>query len=395
MSGVNGAAVAGAILPCLIYLLTRAKGPRRTLLLRWWSAAVVLGTFWWAASLALLAKYGFPFLPFTESASVTTATTSLTRVLRGASHWVAFLTVDGQSWWRAGWAVATGPLVIVATAMIAGFGLAGLARRDLAERRFLGYCAIVGVAILCSGFAAELGAPGAEFVRIALDGPLAPLRNLHKFDPGLRLAVALGVAHLLAVWRLRQIQAAKPTIWTDLRPAMARIVTAGALVLVVGSAGMAGLPSQGSIEKLPDYWRQTAAWLDRNAGDSSTLLVPGSNFGEYAWGRTMDEPIQPLLNSRWAVRALVPGGSTGNARLLAAIDERLAAGAASPGLPQMLSRLGVRYLVVRNDLSRPLSGVAWPILVHRTIDGTAGLSKVARCPVRQPPLARDGLRAGP
>ncbi len=376
MSGVNGAAVAGGVLPCLIYLLTRAKGPRRTQLLRWWSATVVLGTFWWVASLALLAKYGFPFLPFTESAAVTTGTTSLSRVLRGASHWVAYLAVDGETWWRAGWTIATVPLLVVTTAVVAGFGLAGLARRDLVERRFLGYLAVTGVAILCSGFAAELGAPGAEFVRTALDGPLAPLRNLHKFDVGLRLAVAFGVAHLLAVWRGRAAQ--RPIAgFSDWRPALARVVTAGAMLLVVASAGLSGLPNTGSIEKLPQYWRQTASWLDRNAADSSTLLVPGSNFGEYVWGRTMDEPIQPLLEARWAVRGLVPSGSTGNARILAAIDERLAAGAASPGLPEVLSRLGVEYLVVRNDLSRPLSGVAWPILVHRTLDGTDGLRKVA------------------
>src|SRR5918993_741612 len=42
-----------------------------------------------------------------------------------------------------------------------------------------------------------------------------------------------------------------------------------------------------------------------------------------------------------------------------------------------MGRVGVRYLVVRNDLSRPLSGVAWPIVVHRTLDTTPGLRRVA------------------
>ncbi|GAB3950668.1 hypothetical protein GCM10027614_51460 [Micromonospora vulcania] len=105
--------------------------------------------------------------------------------------------------------------------------------------------------------------------------------------------------------------------------------------------------------------------------------MPGSNFAEYDWGRSLDEPVQPLLDKPWAVRSLVPAGSAGNARLLSAIDDRLAAGTASPGLADVLGRLGVRYLLVRNDLRQPVGAFAWPLLVHRTLDSAPGLFRVA------------------
>src|SRR6516164_6395709 len=73
-SGTNAACTAAALLPAVIYILTRPAGGRWRLL-AWWAPAVVLATLWWSVPLALLAKYGVSFLPYTESASVTTSAT--------------------------------------------------------------------------------------------------------------------------------------------------------------------------------------------------------------------------------------------------------------------------------------------------------------------------------
>lgn len=377
MGGVNGASVACAVLPSLLFLLTRARGPGRRRLLGWWLAALVAATFWWLVPLLLLQRYGFPFLPYTESAAVTTGTTSLPAALRGATHWVGYLGVDGLPWWRSGWELATVPWLAVVTGLIACVGLAGLARRDLPERRFLIFAAVMGFLTLTAGNAADGGAAFAGPVREVLDGPLAALRNLHKFDVVLRLPLALATAHLLgSVGRSALPQWVRLPAGLAPRRTLAGL-TAAAVVAVSAAAGTAGLTAAGGFAALPEQWRQAAAYLDRNAGTSTTLLLPGSNFGEYNWGRPMDEPIQPLLKSRWAVRSLVPAGSAGNARLLMAIDQRLAAGASSPGLAEVFARLGVHYLVVRNDLRPTAGGMAWPVLVHRTLDGTPGLVKVA------------------
>ncbi|MCX5068166.1 alpha-(1-_3)-arabinofuranosyltransferase family protein [Micromonospora lupini] len=377
MGGANGAAAACAVLPAFLYLVTRAPGWRRIRLLAWWTVAMVVATFWWLVPLLLLQRYGFPFLPYTESAAVTTSVTSLPSAVRGATQWVGYLAVDGVPWWRSGWALVTTSWMVVLTGLIACIGLAGLARRDLPERRFLLVGALVGLLTLTAGNLSDGGAAFAATVREALDGPLGALRNLHKFDVVLRLPLALATAHMLdTVGRIAVIRRfTRPTTMAPRRVALG--VTAVALLAVTSGAASAGLPAGGGFWAVPDHWRQATGWLDRHAGPGTTLLVPGSNFAEYDWGRSLDEPVQPLLDSPWAVRSLVPGGSAGNARLLSAIDDRLAAGTASPGLADVLARLGVRYLLVRNDLRQPVGGFAWPVLVHRTLDSAPGLIRVA------------------
>ncbi|WFF01990.1 alpha-(1-_3)-arabinofuranosyltransferase family protein [Micromonospora sp. WMMD964] len=377
MGGANGAAAACAVLPAFLYVVTRAPGKRRLRLLACWTVAMVAATFWWLAPLLLLQRYGFPFLPFTESAAVTTGVTSLPEAVRGATHWVGHLVVDGLPWWPSGWALATVPWMALLTGLVACIGLAGLARRDLPERRFLLVAALVGLLTLTAGNLSSGGAPFAASVREALDGPLGALRNLHKFDVVIRLPLALATAHMLDTVGLIAVirRFSRPTGMAPRRVALG--VTAAALVAVAAGAGSAGLTAGGGFPALPEHWRQATGWLDRNAGPGTTLLVPGSNFAEYDWGRSLDEPVQPLLDSPWAVRSLVPAGSAGNARLLSAIDERLASGTVSPGLADVLARLGVRYLLVRNDLRQPVGAVAWPLLVHRTLDSAPGLSRVA------------------
>ncbi|MBB5478116.1 arabinofuranan 3-O-arabinosyltransferase [Micromonospora parathelypteridis] len=377
MGGANGAAAACAVLPAFLFVVTRAPGKRRVRLLACWTVAMVAATFWWLAPLLLLQRYGFPFLPFTESAAVTTGVTTLPEAVRGATHWVGHLAVDGVPWWPSGWSLVTVPWMVLLTGLIACIGLAGLARRDLPERRFLLIAALVGLLTLTAGNLSDGGAPFAATVREALDGPLGALRNLHKFDVVIRLPLALATAHMLDTVGLIAVirRFSRPTGMAPRRVALG--ITAVALVAVGTGAGSAGLTAGGGFPALPEHWRQATGWLDRHAGPGTTLLVPGSNFAEYDWGRSLDEPVQPLLDSPWAVRSLVPAGSAGNARLLSAIDDRLAAGAVSPGLADVLARLGVRYLLVRNDLRQPVGAIAWPLLVHRTLDSTPGLFKAA------------------
>ena len=364
--GINAAAELAVLVVPLVYLLTRARGRRKWRLLGWWLGCTAAACFWWIVPLLLMSRYVFSFIDYVESASTTTQTTSLTNILRGASNWVGFTPVDGIPWWPAGFTLSTAPWLIVLTGLVAALGLLGLGRRALPERTFLLATLLIGVAIMVMGHRSTIAPPFADGLRGMFDTWLAAFRNIHKFDALVRLPLALGLASLLA---------GPLPKW---RPALT-LVTLGALAGTFIPVLSAGLAARGSFDNIPVYWRQAGDWINRNAGENTVLAVPGARFGEYIWGRTIDEPMQPLLRARWASRMIVPNGSAGLARLMEAIDDRFASGYGSPGLSTVLSRMGVRFLLVRNDLQRTKERgtEVWPSRVHEALARTPGVRKVA------------------
>ena len=93
-------------------------------------------------------------------------------------------------------------------------------------------------------------------------------------------------------------------------------------------------------------------------------MLPATGFGQYTWGRTVDEPMQSLAESPWAVRNQVPLGSEGNTRFMDAVHDALADGRGSAGLADFLARGGYRFLLLRNDIAREPTG-APPLTVLR------------------------------
>ena len=397
--GINATATVAVLVVPFLYLVTRPRGSFRIRLLAWWSAATAAATAWWLAPLLLTGTYGFSWLTYTEKAETTTGPTGLINVLRGAERWVNYLIVDGQVWWPVGHGLSVSPVPVICTGVIAALGLAGLLGRLLPERTFLLVTLLSGVAILSIGHISDLPGPLAAQMRELLDGPLAPLRNLHKFDAVVRLPLALGLAHVLVV-AARKTAAAGAGGGGRVRGLGGGPAPAGALsgamsggtlkalvslpvaaAVALGGVGVTaashGLSGPGEFEQVPRHWRDAASWINARAGQQGVLAVPGAPFGEYLWGRPMDDIVQPLLTARWGVRQLVPAGSPGYTRALDAIDRQVRSGKASPGLGEFLGRMGIRYVLVRNDLRRETLRGAWPARVHRALDDSPGLRRAA------------------
>ncbi|MCU1595218.1 MAG: hypothetical protein JWO12_2610, partial [Frankiales bacterium] len=366
MGAVNAAAVLAALPPAVLWLLTRARGPRRRSLMRWWFGSLALATSWWVVPLLLLGKYSPPFLDYIENSSITTSVTSLVEALRGTSDWVAYVDGSRGPTWPLGSALLTTAVAVFYSAVVLAGGLVGLTRKQIPEHLWLVLCLLLGVAAVTAGHTADVQGVFAGTERDLLDGALAPFRNVHKFDVVLRIPLVLGLVHVVAT---------RPSP-TRLRPLA---VKAAVIAAVIGAALpvlTTGLAPRRPFDEIPGYWKQTAAWLDQHSSKGSALLLPGSAFPEYLWGSTNDEPLQVLSHSRWAVRGAVPLTPGGTIRYLDAIEQRLATGTPSIGLADDLARAGIHYLVVRNDLDYGAANATRPLLVHEAVAASPGIQRV-------------------
>lgn len=378
MGAVNAVATAAACLPAFLWWAAHARSARWRRFTAWWIPCLVLACAWWISALVLLGSVSPPFLDFIESSRVTTRWTSLVEVLRGADGWTPF--VDPSR--MAGTGLVSYPVLVLATGASAAVGLAGLCLRRTPFRGLLATILVVGVLGLCVGYAGPLGGPFAEPAREFLDAAGAPLRNVHKLDPLVRMPLALGVASALAALPARSRSFFSALARPERRPAAPIAIVVLMAVALSASASWTGRIAPGKpYRDLPDYWRSASSWLRGQLATAPpgarVLVAPGSPWADQVWGLTRDEPIQALADFPWAVRDAIPLAPPGAIRSLDAVQRLFADGRPSPGLADMLLEQGFAYLVLRNDLDPESSHSTRPILAHQTVEGSPGLRKVA------------------
>ena len=319
MGAVNATATIAACLPAAIILAYRRA---------WLPGLVWLGgcaavSAWWIIPLLILGRYSPPFTEFIESSYVTTRWLNLPEILRGATSWAPFVDTERV----AGYQIATEPVFVLVTMAIAAVGIYGLAKLP----RVWAAMALIGVAIL--------GTHAAWYLD-ALDGPLAALRNLHKFDPLLRIPLLLGFARALSTVDLPR----------NLHPSRRQAVGVAAILLVLSSLAPAlsgRLLPQGAYDKVPEYWQEATDFINENAQGTRALIYPPASFARQDWGWTRDEPAQPLLEVPWAVRDAIPLVPP---EAIRGLDGVMAAIEHDPdSATQALGRLGIGTIILRHD----------------------------------------------
>ncbi|WP_080791712.1 alpha-(1-_3)-arabinofuranosyltransferase domain-containing protein [Corynebacterium pacaense] len=317
MGAVNATATLAALLPAAIILAYR----RALIHGLAWGAGILAVNAWWIGPLIILGRYAPPFTEFIESAAVTTHWLTPVEILRGATSWTPF--VDTER--RAGYLLVNEPLFVMLTVLVAAGGLTGLA---LMRRRGL-WVLMLSIGLLI------LGAAHLEVVRSFLDGPGAPLRNLHKFDVLVRMPLMVGVAALGGV-----LEPPRSSLLT--RRQAGFVLVALVAVGATAPAWSARLLPRGTWTAVPDYWYQATAFLNEHASGTRTLILPGAPSARQTWGWTRDEPAQPLLDVPWAVRDAIPLVPPEAIRGLDGLDASLS--------NEALRRIGVGAVIVRHDL---------------------------------------------
>jgi arabinofuranan 3-O-arabinosyltransferase len=372
MGGANGAVTIYALIVPALYLLTRAPSPRKRSLIGWWVVCVALATAWWAIPLLFLGKYGFNFLPFIEQSATTSSTSSATTALSGSSIWTAYVSLGVGGWNQAGLTLTTGPIMIIAAGLTAAAGLCGLASKEIRERRFLVVSLAVASVIAMATYWGPLGGPFSRILLPILNGPLAPFRSVYKLEPAIALPLALGIAyslHRVVQWRPRRVAR---TTW--------RIAAGFAAVAVLASlAGpyfMGRATNNYAFAGIPSYWYKVADFLAKESPRNTALVLPATTHAQYVWGWSVDQPLEALARSPWSADMDVPYGGAGSTRMVDAIELALRTGTPSPGLPALLRRSGIKYIVVTNDMEYQLSDSPSPYQVHQVLE-SSGLEPVA------------------
>ena len=378
MGAVNAVASLAACLPAIIWWACHRPNRLWWRFTAWWSLASAMAVAWWVIALVLLGRISPPFLDFIESSGVTTQWTSLTEVLRGTSAWTPFVAPNST----AASSLVSQPVAVLATILIAAGGLAGLTLPSMPARGRLVTMLMIGLVLMTAGYAGGLGSPLAQQVQTFLDATGAPLRNVHKLEPVIRIPLVLGVVHLLGRIPLPGSVARPVWVRAFAHPENDKRLTVGIVVLsalmVATSLAWTGrLTPPGAFRAIPDYWHQAADWLTHNDTQGRVLVVPGAPFANQVWGNSHDEPLQVLGEFPWGVRDSIPLTPPQTIRALDSVQRLFAAGRPSAGLADTLARQGIAYVVVRNDLDPDTSRSARPLLVHRAVDGSPGLQKVA------------------
>ncbi len=372
IGGTNASVVLDVLIAPALWLFLMCRGPGAWKLRVWWAGAVGAAILWWVTALLLQARYSINFLPYTETANVTTLVTSLAETIRGTPDWFDYLR-SGALTTDSGWTYVTAPVVLVGSLVIAGLGVAGLARARVPARRFWLACLAIGVVAIAAAYPEEPNGILAKTYVHLLTGVLGPLRNVTKFEPLVRLPLAIGVACLLpALMRRPGTERRK---WGRTLSTGVALVTTAAIAIAAAPLGLIRIYSNTDFA-VPAYWKTAASWLAQNATDTRTLLLPGTAFAEYKWGNPRDEPLLWLGKTDWAVRDLIPFGSVNSTRWLDAIEAQLGQRAA-PNLAATLARGGMGYVLVRNDLA-PNASDTPPSSdqIHAAL-ASAGLKRIA------------------
>jgi Alpha-(1->3)-arabinofuranosyltransferase len=216
------------------------------------------------------------------------------------------------------------------------------------ERLLFGLLTVVGAAIVVGGFPPDSPPPFGELLFRTFDAlpSLKGFRGTYKAGA----VLALGLAGLLGIG-VAALSRRLPTRRWKFAAAIVAVIAFCTATFPFWTGSL--YRTKENLTAIPQHYRDATAWLDRQSGEGRVLILPSTIEAVYTWGAAGDDIFDSLLERPHIVRAQVDAqmGTAQAANLLAAVDDYVNSGEYQAGaLAPIARRLGIRYVMLRNDL---------------------------------------------
>ncbi len=286
----------------------------------------------------------------TESPEVAGSVSSWAESLRGLGFWVSYLRIRGDLVRPDEAVLASNAWFILVSFTVPVVAMLSLWALQTRVRLLFGAMLAIGTVVMVGPFPLDDPSPwGRAWLWAAHEVPgFAALRSTYKVGA----TYSFGVSTLFALG----VVAAATGRGGRRTPARSRAVgVAAAVAIVIGAfpfwSGNLYDPELQVTDGIPGYWMDAMDWLDDQPGDTRVLTLPGLTRARYRWGSPGDDIIDTWLARPHVENIAVPLTTPVPADLLEAIDVGAFDGNYEQGLlAPILRRIGVEYVLIRNDL---------------------------------------------
>ena len=313
-------------------------------------ALTLAASAWWISGLWAQGGYGLNILKYTETMRVVSRTTMPNEVLRGLGYWFFYGRDRLGPWIEASTGYTQRPLLILVSYAIPAMAFLAAAFVRWRHKVYFMLVVVVGAVVAVGAHPYDSPTPvGAAFKKLSQTSSVAfALRSTGRAVP----LVVLGLAGLIAAGVTAAVGALRAR--GRVRWSYAVPLLAGALVFLNLPALWTGAFYGDNLQRpeaVPQYWTDAAHHLDAQGVSTRVFEVPGSDFGSYRWGQTVD-PITPgIMDRPYVAREVIPYGSPASANLVNAFDLRLQDRKLTPASIAPLARvMSVGDIALRNDI---------------------------------------------
>ena len=300
---------------------------------------------WWIVMLVVQGRHGADVLAYSETLDAVSLTSVSTETLRSLGYWLFYVRDPYAFTTTAALDHLGSAKVILAGYLLVALGLAGLAVVRWSQRRFAAWMFAAGIVLAVGVHPIADPSPLMAPLRDSALG--LALRSSTRALPLSAFGLAMGVGALVTCAGRVRVRGRS----------LAGITSVALVVLAV--VGMPATLKGGYVDPalvrdqdVPEAWNDAVATLDAGSTEYRVMQLPGSEFGAFRWGYTVDPPLPGLTDRPLVTRDLLPLGSPGAMDLLYALDNRFQAGTIDPDSVAPVARLlGVDTIWVANDLA--------------------------------------------